>query len=150
MVCGIIGGPTLAIRLESETPYVHGQVKPPKASPQAIEPNSRCSGQAHSKGPRTVSGNKYMEYGCTFRILCAPLSRADAPSLDRSFNSFGAAGTNGCLDFSPGAHPVTQLVDRVKYGLGTECHAWPRKVSLSSGEAQLAGCLKKLAGSPLT
>ena len=46
-------------------------------------------------------------------------------------------------------HPVTQQVDRVKYGLGPACHAWPRRVSLPSGEAQLAGCVKGFAGSPL-
>ena len=45
----------------------------------------------------------------------------------------------------PGPHLVTQLVDFVKYGLGPGCHAWPRRVSLLRGEAQLAGCLKGLA-----
>ena len=51
---------------------------------------------------------------------------------------------------SPGAHLVTQLVDHVKYGLGPWCHAWPKRMSLPSDEAQLAGCLKELAGGPLT
>ena len=51
---------------------------------------------------------------------------------------------------SPWAHPVTQLVDRVKYGLGPGCHAWPRRVSLPNGEAQLAGRLKGLAGNVLS
>ena len=50
---------------------------------------------------------------------------------------------------STGAHLVTQLADRVKYGLGLGCQALPRKVSPSSGKAQLAGCLKGLAGGPL-
>ena len=76
----------------------------PNASLQEIELNPRCSGQAHSKGPRTGPGNKSIEYGCVFRILCTPsliypLS-CTMPSLDRSFNSFCTAGTNGCLDFS--------------------------------------------------
>ena len=44
---------------------------------------------------------------------------------------------------------MTQLVDRVKYGLGPGCHAWPRRVSLPSSEAQLVGCLKGLADGPL-
>ena len=43
------------------------------------------------------------------------------------------------------ANPVTQLVDHVNYGLVPGCHAWPRRVSLPSGEVQLAGCLKGLA-----
>ena len=83
MVCGLIGGATLAIRRGSETPFVHGRVKMPNASPQAIELNPKCSGQAHSKGPRTGPGNENREYGCAFRMLCSPfiirpLSRADA------------------------------------------------------------------------
>ena len=49
----------------------------------------------------------------------------------------------------PGEHPVTQLVNHVNYGLSSECHAWPRKVSLPSEEFQLAGCLKGLPGDPL-
>ena len=83
MFCGLIGGATLAIRRGSETPFLHGRVKTANASPQAIELNPRCSGQAHSKGPGTGPGNKNMEYGCAFEILCTPsiirpLSRADA------------------------------------------------------------------------
>ena len=83
MVCGLIGGATLAIRQGSETPFVRGRVKTPNASPQAIELNQRCSGQTHFKGPKTGAGNENMEYRCAFRILCAssmirPLSRADA------------------------------------------------------------------------
>ena len=50
---------------------------------------------------------------------------------------------------SLGAKPVTQLVDRVKYGPSPEYDAWPRRVSLPNGEAQLAGCLKELAVGPL-
>ena len=43
---------------------------------------------------------------------------------------------------------MTQLSDRVKYGLHPGCHDWPRSVALS-GEAQVAGCPKELAGGPL-
>ena len=72
------------------------------------------------------------------------------PSLDRSFNSFCAAGTNGHLDFSLSlGKSRTQLVDFVKYGMGPGCHTWPRRVSLPSKEAQLAGYLKRLAGGSL-
>ena len=72
------------------------------------------------------------------------------PSLDRSFNSFHAAGTNGRLDFSLFLGTlVTQLVDHVKYGLSPGCHAWPRRVWFPCGEAQLAGCLKEFTGGPL-
>ena len=72
MVCGLIGGTILAIRRGSEAPFIYGRVETPHASPQAIELNPRCSGQAHSKGPRTGPGNENMEYGCAFGILCAP------------------------------------------------------------------------------
>ena len=48
------------IRRGSETPFVHGRVETPNASPQAIKLNSRCSGQAHHKGPRTGPGNENM------------------------------------------------------------------------------------------
>ena len=83
MVCCLIGGATLAIWRGSETPFVHERVKTPNASSQAIEFNPKCSGQAHSKAPRTGPGNENMEYGCAFKILCAPsifrpLSSADA------------------------------------------------------------------------
>ena len=59
------------------------------------------------------------------------------PSLDKSFNSFHAAGINGRLDFSLSrGTPVTQLVvRRVKYGPGPGCQAWPRRVSLPCDEA---------------
>ena len=40
---------------------------------------------------------------------------------------------------------MIQLVDRVKDDVGPGCHAWPRKVSPPSGQAQLAGLLKGLA-----
>ena len=48
----------------------------------------------------------------------------------------------------PGPHLVTQLVDCVKYDLRPGCQAWPRRVSLLRGEAQLAGCQKGLARGP--
>ena len=35
----------------AKTPCVHGLIKTPYASPKIIEFNSRCSGQAYSKGP---------------------------------------------------------------------------------------------------
>ena len=83
MVCGLIGGATLAIRQGSETLFVQGRVNTLNASPQAIELNPRCSVQAHFKGPRTDPGNENTAYGCAFRILCAPsiippLTRAGA------------------------------------------------------------------------
>ena len=79
VVCGLIGGATLAIRRGSETPLVRGQ----NAQVQVIELNPRCSRQAHFKKPRTDPRNKNMEYGCAFKILCTPsiicpLTRADA------------------------------------------------------------------------
>ena len=154
VVCGLISGATLAIRRRRETQFVHRRVKMPNASPQAIKLNPRCSGQAHSKEPRTDPGNENMEYRCAFRILCAPseirpLSRVDA-HRDWSFNSFRAAGTNGRLDFS------------LSWGTSRDPASWPCKIwsgfrvprlakesDAPSCEAQLAGCLKGLAGGPL-
>ena len=54
----------------------------PNSSPQAIEPNPSCSGQAHSKGPSTGPKNENTEYGCILEVIRAlfmirPLSRAD-------------------------------------------------------------------------
>ena len=72
LVCGLIGGATIANRGGSETPFVHGRMKTPNTSPQAIQLNPRCFGQAHSKGPRTGPGNENMEYRLAFRILRAP------------------------------------------------------------------------------
>ena len=72
ITCGLIGSASLAIRRGSETPFVHGRIKTPKASPLAIEFNPRCFGQVLSKGPRTSPGNENMEYRCAFRLLSAP------------------------------------------------------------------------------
>ena len=72
MVCVVFGGATLAIRRGNETTFVHRRMKTPNASPLAIELNSRCSGQAHSKGPSSSPGNEYTEYGCVFGVLRAP------------------------------------------------------------------------------
>ena len=63
VICGFVGGATLAIRRGSETPFVHGRMKTPNSSLQAIERSPRCSGQAHSKEPRTGPRNENMEYG---------------------------------------------------------------------------------------
>ena len=83
MVCGLIDGATVGIRQGSETPFVHERMETPNASLQAIKLNLRCSGQAHSKAPKTGPGNENMVDGCAFRILCSPsiicpLSCADA------------------------------------------------------------------------
>ena len=55
----------------------------------------------------------------------------------------------GVHSVSSEAHLVVRLVDRVKYDLGPGCHAWPRRVSPASGEAELAGCFTEFAGGPL-
>ena len=104
MVCDLVGGATRAIRRGSEISFVHGRMKTPNAGPQAIELKPRCSEQAHSNWPRIGFENENMEYGRAFRIICAPsiicpLSRANA-KINKSFNSFRIAGTNGRLDFS--------------------------------------------------
>ena len=83
VVYSLFGGPTLAIRGGRETPFVHGRMKMPHTSPQAIEFNTSCSGQAHSKGPSAGPGNKNTEYGCAFGVLhlpfiICPVSRKDA------------------------------------------------------------------------
>ena len=72
-----------AIRRGSEIPFLHGRVVTPNASRQAIELYPRCSGKAHSKGPRTGPGNENMEHRCAFRMLrttsmIPPLSCADS------------------------------------------------------------------------
>ena len=79
----MFGGATLAIRRRSDIPFVHGRIKTPNASPQAIELKPRCSGQAHFKGPSTGPRHENTEYECAFGVLCAPsiirpLSHADA------------------------------------------------------------------------
>ena len=64
-------------------------------------------------------------------------------SVDRSFSSFRAAGTNGRLDFNLSwAHLVIQLVDREKFGSRVPRLA---RVSHPGGETQLAG----FTGGPL-
>ena len=69
MVCGLIGGTTLAIWRGSEIPFVHGRVNTPNAIQQVIKFNIRCSWQAHSKKPKTDHGNENIKYGCVFKRL---------------------------------------------------------------------------------
>ena len=77
------------------------------------------------------------------QYIIRPLSRVQ---IDHLIVSAQQAQISSLTSDSPGRHLVTQLVDRAKCGLNPGCHAWPRKVSPSSGEAQLAGYLKELAG----
>ena len=72
------------------------------------------------------------------------------PSLDRLFNGFRAAGTNGRLNFSlfwgnsgnPASLPCI-------IWLGSRVPRLINEVSLPNGEAQLARYLIGLAGGPL-
>ena len=133
MVCRLIGGATHAIRQGSETPFVHGRMKIPNASLEAIELNPRCSGQVSSKGPRTSPGNENMGYECAFRIprspyIARPLSHANAPlRLSHLIVSVQQAQMGVWSSVSPGAHLLTQLAVSVKYGLGPGCHAWLKR-----------------------
>ena len=73
------------------------------------------------------------------------------PSSDRPFNivSVQKAQIGAQTSVSLGEHLVIQLVNREKYGLDPGCHVGPRKASHAISEAQLAGCLKRLAGGRL-
>ena len=44
----------------------------PNTSPQAIEFNPSCSGQAHSSRPGTGHGYENTEPGCVFTVLRVP------------------------------------------------------------------------------
>ena len=72
------------------------------------------------------------------------------PSLDRSFTSFLATDTNGRLDFSlswgRSGNPARRLR---KIWSGSWAPRLAKGTSLPSAEAQLAGCMKGLAGGPL-
>ena len=50
---GLFNDTAPAIRYRSETVFVHGQMKLPNTTPQAIELNPTYSGQAHSNRPGT-------------------------------------------------------------------------------------------------
>ena len=58
VVCSLFTSTTLAFRLRSETPFVHGRTQTPNASRQAIEFDRSCFGLTHSNrscaDPRNV------------------------------------------------------------------------------------------------
>ena len=104
MVCGLIGGETLAIQRSNETLFVHGRVKTPTASPQAIEftrdildnPIPRVLELA--LGMKMWSKDVDLEYFALHLQFIHRVTRM--PGLDKPFNNFHAAGTNRRLDFS--------------------------------------------------
>ena len=72
------------------------------------------------------------------------------PSLARLSKRFRTAGTNWRLDLRPlGEYLRTHLKDHTKYDQGPEIHGKPRRVLLSVGDVQLAGCLKVSVAGPL-
>ena len=90
--------------------------------------------EAHSSGLSRVlaPGMRTRVHVCAFGVLRAP------PTINLSTELRGCLVQIGHLIVSaqqaqmdvktsvfPKANLVTQLVDRVKYGLGLRCHAWP-------------------------
>ena len=154
LVCGLIGGATLAILRGSEAPFAYGRVETPNASPQAIELNPRCSGKPIPRGLESALRLKTWSTDVrldTLRSICNSSAepRACLVQLGHLIVSAQQAQMGVQTSVSPGAHRVTQLVDRVKYGLGPGYHTWRRRVSLPSSKALLTGCPKGLAGGPL-
>ena len=130
-------------------------MKSPNTSSQAVKLNPSCLGQAQPNRPRTSPGHKNTEPGSIFTVLRVlfmiyPFRSADVKS-SKVVQIIPAGGTNGHLDFSffLGEHLRTHVKDHTRYDQGPEIHGKPRRVLVSVGKAQLAGCLRVQAGSPL-
>ena len=117
----------------------------PNTSPQAIELNPSCSGQAHFNRPDTGPGYKNTEPRFILAILRVPSivvhSEARMPSPARLSKRFRAAGANGRLDLSLAWREYlrTYIKDHTRYDQGPEIHSKPRRVLLPVGEAQVTG-----------
>ena len=77
MVCGLLGGATVANPQGSETPFVHRRMETPKASLQASKLKLRCSGQGNSKGPTTHRRNGAWMF--FWSILCSICNLSTEP-----------------------------------------------------------------------
>ena len=122
---------------------MHGQPKTPNASTQAIEFDPSCSGQTHSNrscaDPRNVDtgADILLEYSVSHVkfVHCA----ARMPNSDKLCNSFCAAGTNGCLDFS--------LSLLAAYGsVSWPCRMWPGSKELRLAKESFASWRGSTAG----
>ena len=120
---------------------MHGRMESPNTSPQTIEVNPSCSGQAHFNRPGTGPGYKNTEPRFILAILRVPSivfhSEARMPSPARLSKRFRAAGTNGRLDLSLSWREYlrTYLKKHTKYDQGPEIHGELRRVLLPVGEA---------------
>ena len=85
-------------------------------SPQAIDLNPSCSGQAHSNRPGTGHGYESTEPECILTLLCIPYIicplRSQILIPPRLITRFHADDTKGHLDLIPlGEHVRTHLKD---------------------------------------
>ena len=62
---------------------MHGRLKTPKTSPQAVEVYRRWSGQAHSHWPGGSLGNEGKEIRCAGQVLPAPFVVSPLRVIDR-------------------------------------------------------------------
>ena len=69
-------------------------------SPQAVELNPSCLGQACPNRLGTGPGQKNTESGRIFIVLCIPFMVCPLKSTDAKSKRFCTAGTNGHLDFN--------------------------------------------------
>ena len=58
-----------SLLVKERDPFVHGRMESPNTSPQAIELNPSCLGQAYSNRPAIGPGYKNTELGCTLTVL---------------------------------------------------------------------------------
>ena len=147
MVCGLFRGAALAIWRRSETPFVHGRMEFPNTSPQAVELNPCCSGQAHSNRPGTGPGDKSTKPGSIFTVphsICGLSIQKRKCQVRQGCpkDSAQLAQTGVWILVSLGEYLRTHLKDHTRYDHGPEIHGGPRRVSLPFGEAQLAECLR--------
>ena len=61
---------------------MHGRMESPNTSPQAVELNPSCLGQAHSNRLGTSPGYKKTEPGCKLTILHVPFIACPLISAD--------------------------------------------------------------------
>ena len=112
----------------------------PNTSPQVVELNPSCSGQAHLNRPGTGPGHKNTEPGSIFTLLrfpfvICPLRTADAYSGKCPKDSAELAQMGVWILVALGEYLRAHLKGHTRYDQGPEIHGDPRRVLLPVGDA---------------
>ena len=126
----------------------------PNTSPQAVELNTSCSGQASQQAwhrSRAQNHGAWKHFHNTPFSICSLSIQKRGCQVWQGCpkDSAHLAQTGIWILVSIGEYLRTHLKDHTKYDRGPEIHGESRRVSLPFGKAQLAGCLRVQVGGSL-